>query len=232
MAPFSMSCATSSASLACAITSTSALPSPRTSTVSIMNGSPLDCSAPSWRLAAARSNAALAGSPPLAPPQPHVERAGAAMSGPRLLEAEHDRAQVGIAQPVRDEAAQHALLAEPGLVSAPTPTLARDDDDQAELLRLRLHEKAAQRRMGFGLGHAVQVEHAVDRWSPAREIALEASLQRGERLGRWRRGWRRGRRGGGGLAAGWGGLGGGRRGGRGRRGERGQRRATPLGDGL
>lgn len=57
--------------------------------------------------AGVRGSGRLAAPPlsPVAPSQPYVERAGAAVAWAGLLEAEHDRAQVGLAQPMRDETA-------------------------------------------------------------------------------------------------------------------------------
>ena len=123
------------------------------------------------------------------------------MCAPRLLEAEYDRPQVRLAQPLRGEAFQHAAFVGPSSL-VQRSALAGYDDDQPRSARLRMSEEAAQSLMGLGLGQAMQIKRRVDRGASAREFALEPPFDRRE--------WRRGglRRSGGGR------LGGGRRRGR------------------
>ena len=82
------------------------------------------------------------------------------MGASRLLETEHDRAQVGLAQPVGREPAQDAALLTVvgGLVER--PALASDDDHQSCPPGLGMAQEAAQRLMRLGLVHPVQVERA------------------------------------------------------------------------
>ena len=105
------------------------------------------------------------------------------MRASRLLEAEHDLAQVGLAQPVGREPAQHAALLAERRRLVERAALAGDDDDEPRPARLGMAQEAAQRLMGLGLVHAVQVERAVDRAAAARELALQPPLDRRERQG-------------------------------------------------
>src|SRR5580698_5894013 len=45
--------------------------------------------------------------------EPYIERAGSAVCTSGFLEAEHDRAQIGLAQPLRGEPFEHAALIGP-----------------------------------------------------------------------------------------------------------------------
>ena len=67
------------------------------------------------------------------PPQPHIERALAAMRDMRFLETEDDVAQLGQAQPMRHLPAQHAACA--GMLSG-TRAFAGDDQNEARLIML------------------------------------------------------------------------------------------------
>ena len=118
-----------------------------------------------------------------------------------FLEAEHDRAQVGLAQPLRGEPLQHAAFVRPAAELVQRTAFAGDDDDQPRAARLRMAKKAAQSLMRLGLGQPVQIERPVDRGASARKVTLEPPFDRRERRrGGLRRpggrrfggGWRRG----------------------------------------
>src|SRR5271165_288237 len=104
-----------------------------------------------------------------------------------FLEAEHDGAQVRVAQPMRREPSQHAAFRRPRSPFVQRAALAGDDNDQFGAARLRMAQEAAQRLMRFGLVHAMQVDRIVDLAAPARELALQPPFDRRE----GRRGWLR-----------------------------------------
>ena len=79
------------------------------------------------------------------------------MGAARLLEAEHDRAQVGLAQPVGRGPPQ-PLAEGPKLVER--AALAGDELRPA---RLRMAQEAAQRLVRLGLVQPMQIERPVDR---------------------------------------------------------------------
>src|SRR6202030_3473107 len=109
-----------------------------------------------------------------------------------FVEADDDPAQVGGMQPVGNDPAQHAGLVEARRFEASRlgGALAGDDKNQPVALRLRIQEKAPQSLGRLRLGHAMQIDRLVDRAPPARQLFLQAPLQRRE--WRWRRGfWRR-----------------------------------------
>ena len=84
----------------------------------------------------------------------------------RFLEAEHDVAQLGQAEPVRHLAAQHAAF---GFARA--PTFAGDDEHEPRAVVLGAPQEMAERRVGLGLREAMQVDPLVDRDAAAREPA-------------------------------------------------------------
>ena len=123
------------------------------------------------------------------------------MRASRFLEAKHDRAQVGLAQPLRGEPLEHAAFIGPLAKLVERPAFAGDDDDQSRAARLRMAKEAAQRLMRLGLGQPMQIERRVDRGASARKFTLEPPFDRRERRrGGLRRsggrrlggGWRRG----------------------------------------
>ena len=115
-----------------------------------------------------------------------------------FLEAEDDRAQVGLTQPLRGEPPEHAAFVGPLVRLVPRAAFAGYDDDQSRAARLRVAEEAAQRLMSFGLGQPMQIERPIDRSASARKVALEPPFDRRER----RRGGLR-RSGGRRLGGGW-----------------------------
>jgi hypothetical protein len=135
--------------------------------------------------------------------EPHIERARPAMRAPGFLEAEHHRAKVGLAQPLRGEPLKHPALVRPPAKLIDRPALAGDDDDQPRAARLRMAKEAAQSLMRLSLSQSVQIERRVDRGASPRKLTFEPPFDRRER---WRRGglrrsvgrrlgggWRRGR---------------------------------------
>ena len=105
-------------------------------------------------------------------PDPHIERARPAVGASGLLEAEHDRAQVGLAQPLGGKPFEHAAFIGPVAGILRRAALAGDDDDEPRAAGLRMTQEAAQRLMRFGLGQPMQIERSVDRGAPARKFAL------------------------------------------------------------
>ena len=148
--------------------------------------------------------------PPLGPgrrnleaSEPDIERARPSVCASGFLEAEHDRAQIGLAQPLRGEPLEHPALIRPPAKLIDRSAFAGDDDDEPRAARLRMAQEAAQSLMRLGLGQPMQIERSVDRGASARKLTLEPPFDRRERRG-------------GGLSrpGGWR-LGGGRRRGRG-----------------
>jgi hypothetical protein len=111
------------------------------------------------------------------PPDPHVKRALAAMADMRLLEADHQRAEFGQAEPLRDLAAQYAAFGFAHLA------LACDDEHEGEAVMMRALQEAEQRPMGAALRHAMQVEPRFDLAFAARQ---PRALAAPERCQRWR----------------------------------------------
>src|ERR1700722_12918875 len=99
----------------------------------------------------------------LKPSEPHIERAGPAMRPSGFLEAEHDRAQVGLAQPLGGDPFKHAAFVGPLSNLVQRSALAGYDDDQPCALRLRMAEEATQSLMRLGLSQPMQIERGVDR---------------------------------------------------------------------
>ena len=73
------------------------------------------------------------------------------MGAARLLEAEHDGAQVGLTQPMGDKPAQHAAPLAEGPKLVERAALAGDDDDELRPARLRMAQEAAQGLVRLGL---------------------------------------------------------------------------------
>ena len=92
------------------------------------------------------------------------------MGAAGFLEAEHDRAQVGLAQPVGSETSEDAALVGPLATLVQAAALARDNDDQPRAAGLRMAQEATQSLMRLGLGQPVQIERGVDRGAPARQF--------------------------------------------------------------
>src|SRR6201999_1649679 len=90
-------------------------------------------------------------------PDPHVERALAAMADMRLLKADHQRTEFRQAQPLRHLAAQHTALGFRAHFA-----LAGDDEYERQAVAMGALQEARQRAMGTGLRHAVQVDAGVD----------------------------------------------------------------------
>ena len=122
-----------------------------------------------------------------------------------FLEAEHDRAEVRLAQPLRSEPPEHAAFVGPLADLVQRTAFAGYDDDQPRAARLGMPKEAAQRLMRLGLGQPMQIERRVDRRAPARKFTLEPPFDRRERRrgglrrsggrrlgGCWRRGGRPG----------------------------------------
>ena len=100
------------------------------------------------------------------------------MGATRFLEAQHDAAHIGRAQPVRREASQHTGLVDPGRRSR--AALAGDDDHQPIAARLRGAQERAQGVMRLGLIEPVQIERRIDA-PPASEFAFQLAVQRRQR---------------------------------------------------
>ena len=113
--------------------------------------------------------------------EPNIERAGPAVGATGFLEAEHDRAQVGLAQPLGSEPSQDAAFMRPLARLVQRSALAGDDDDQPRAARLRMAQEPAQRLMRLGLGQPMQIERGVDRGASAREFTLEPPFDWRER---------------------------------------------------
>ena len=65
------------------------------------------------------------------------------MRASSFLEAEHDRAQVGLAQPLRGEPPEHAAFVGPMADLVERSAFAGYDDDQPRAARLRMAQEAA-----------------------------------------------------------------------------------------
>src|ERR1700733_4824133 len=113
--------------------------------------------------------------------EPHIERAGSAMRAPGFLEAEHDRAQVGLTQPLRGKPLEPPALVRPPAKLIDRPAFAGDDDDQPRAARLRMAQEAAQSLMRLGLSQSVQIERRVDSGASPRKLAFEPPFDRRER---------------------------------------------------
>src|SRR3984885_4306848 len=115
--------------------------------------------------------------------EPHIERARPAMRASGFLEAEHDRAQIGLAQPLRGEPLERPALVRPPAELIARPAFAGHDDDQPRPARLRMAQEAAQSLMRLRLGQPMQIERRIDRGASARQFALESPFDRRERRG-------------------------------------------------
>ena len=119
--------------------------------------------------------------------QLHVERAGATVADAGWREAEHDRPQLGLLQPVRDVAAEHAALplasevAEPvgGLLAA----LAGDDQHRLVAPGVGLDQERAQARVGVALAQPVQIDARLDLDLARGDLPGLAAIEVGERRG-------------------------------------------------
>src|SRR5271169_3768099 len=113
-----------------------------------------------------RANASFAGTRTLRrsplPSQQQVERSGPAVSWLGGRDRENPPAQPGLFEPARHRAFQHA-----GPVR--TETAPGDDQHAASADLVRSHDEADEFAMGFGLGHAMEIETRLDR--------MEAALQ-------------------------------------------------------
>src|SRR5437867_66596 len=118
--------------------------------------------------------------------QAHIERALAAVTDVRGLEAQHQVAEFRQRQPLRHLPSQHA----PRLALA-AHTLAGDDQHELEAVAMRAMQEARERAMRLALRQAVQIELGVDRLAATRELLARAAIERRQWF--WRR--RRGRRG-------------------------------------
>ena len=118
------------------------------------------------------------------------------MVGRGLLEAEHDRAQLRQAQPVRHDAAQDAALLEEA-VARGGGALAGDHQHDLVAALARAMQEADERPMGLALAHAVEVDRAVGAPGAAPQRHQGLALDRGKRRkrGRSTRSAGRGRRG-------------------------------------
>src|SRR5882672_10720540 len=94
-------------------------------------------------------------SPPA--PQPHIERAGAAMGDVRLLDGEHISTQIRQREPERHLPPQHAAAA--FRIGA---TFAGDHQHGPEALTLRPMQETQKRRMGLVQRAAMQINAAVN----------------------------------------------------------------------
>lgn len=115
------------------------------------------------------------------------------MNERRFLETDHHRAQRTITQPEWHRAAQHTRFGAPVRVFPPAASLAtllrpsctlsgalaRHHDDQPRPVALRPDQESVQRRVGLGLGHAVEVEHCLDRNATTGNPALVATIEPG-----------------------------------------------------
>src|SRR5688572_15700136 len=115
----------------------------------------------SWRNCRTRSPKGVIRSSPRTPPpaEPDIECTGSAMLGRSLLEADHQMAQVGQAQPMRHHAAQDAPFFEQALAHG-SATLAGDHQDEGMAGALRAMQEAQEGKMRLLLAHPVQVDDA------------------------------------------------------------------------
>src|SRR3984957_7894474 len=100
------------------------------------------------------------------------------MRAPGFLEAEHDRAQVGLTQPLRGEPLEPPALIRPPANLIDRSAFAGDDDHQPRATRLRMAQEAAQSLMRLGLGKPMQIERRVDRGASPRKLTLEPPFDR------------------------------------------------------
>jgi len=129
------------------------------------------------------------------PAEQEIEGAGAAMLRPRRGDRQHIAAQIGFVQPARHGALQDA---------AARPAMPGDDQNAAPAGGTRGGDKALERAMRLGLGHAVQVEARLDSAAAAAEPLRGGAVDTGELIERRCGGWRwRGLRSSGGRVAGW-----------------------------
>ncbi|KAF1853960.1 hypothetical protein Lal_00005173 [Lupinus albus] len=116
----------------------------------------------------------------VAPPfDQDIQRTVATMLGLGRLDRQHHRAQGRIGQPAGGRLAQHAQAAE--------TALAGDDQHAAPPLVPGAVDEAGERVVGLRLGHAVQVDAAVDLQLAAAEPVAGAAVDVGGRTGRQRR---------------------------------------------
>ena len=128
-------------------------------------------------------------------PQPHIERTFAAEAAGGGREADHQRREVRLGQPMRHGVAQHAalvLLVE-ALARSLLGALAGDHQHMAQAPRLRGLEEAPELRMGVALAHAMQVEPRLDLELAFVQLARRLPVERrgarhmsGLRRGLWR----------------------------------------------
>src|ERR671912_956271 len=101
----------------------------------------------SWRSCRTRSPKGVIGLPRTPPAaEPDIECTGSAMLGRGLLEADHQVAQVGQAQPMRHHAPQHAALLEQPVADG-SAALAGDHENEGMAGALRAMQEAQQSEM-------------------------------------------------------------------------------------
>ena len=119
-------------------------------------------------------------------PDPHIERALAAMADMGFLKTDHQRAEFRQAQPLRHLAAQYAALGFGAHFA-----FAGDDQHECQAIAVGALQEARKRAVGAGLRHAMQVEPGFDLLAAARQLRALAASQRRQRRRpvRFQRAW-------------------------------------------
>lgn len=114
-----------------------------------------------------------------------VKRAAAAVRRPGFVETDDDRTEMRRGEPHRHDAAKDTTLA-----LAAGFSLAGDDQHDLGAVQLCVHQETAEALLGGHLGHAVQINPAIDRNRPASKTETRATIDRRQcrgfrRLRRW-----------------------------------------------
>ena len=114
----------------------------------------------------------------IAPPEPYIECAGAAVRARGFLETEDDRTIFRAAQPVWHAFAQYTWRCLPGRGAL---ALAGHHKDKPRALDLRPRQEFPQGGESLLPAHAMQVDRGVGRGAAARELLAKPPLKRRER---------------------------------------------------
>jgi hypothetical protein len=95
------------------------------------------------------------------------------MRNMRILEANHENAELRQPKPLRHLAAEHTALASAFGACA----LAGDDEHEARAASARFAQKMQQCRMRLSLREPVQIETSIDRLFTARDTLLHAATK-------------------------------------------------------